>query len=192
MCIRDSFEPWDWVVGTGLYVDDLNALFFRQVRLAALVICGILMAVGAIAYWITRGIHLQIGGEPREAVAAMSRVAAGDLTVAIEASGKESLLGKLDLLVQALRQMLQEISRGANTVTRSASEIAGTSSHVAQAAESETEATQAMAAAMEEMKVSITHVSENARETEQHASGAAQLAEEGELSVCLLYTSRCV
>ena len=177
------FEPWDWVVGTGLYVDDLNALFFRQVRLAALVICGILMAVGAIAYWITRGIHLQIGGEPREAVAAMSRVAAGDLTVAIEASGKESLLGKLDLLVQALRQMLQEISRGANTVTRSASEIAGTSSHVAQAAESETEATQAMAAAMEEMKVSITHVSENARETEQHASGAAQLAEEGELSV---------
>ncbi|MBS0319772.1 MAG: methyl-accepting chemotaxis protein [Proteobacteria bacterium] len=177
------FEPWDWVIGTGLYVDDLDAEFARQSREAALIIGGILVLVGMIAVWIARGILRQIGGEPRDALDAMRRVAAGDLTVSIEAAGRESLLGELHNLVQALRRMVEEISRSAGVVTTSAGAIAETSSLVAQAAESETEATQAMAAAMEQLTVSITHVSESARETDVHASGASQFAEEGATSV---------
>jgi len=40
-----------------------------------------------------------------------------------------------------------------------------------------------MAAAMEELTVSITHVSDNADQTERHASDAAALAQQGEASV---------
>ncbi|WP_310493787.1 methyl-accepting chemotaxis protein [Dechloromonas sp.] len=177
------FEPWDWVIGTGLYVDDLDTLFYAQVRNAAIVIGLILLIVGAVAWSMARSILAQIGGEPALALTAMGQVAAGDLTVSLGEARRDSLLGELGNLVQSLRTMMSEITQGASQVANSARQIADTSAEVAQAAESETEATQAMAAAMEELTVSITHVSENADETERYASTAAELANQGELSV---------
>ncbi|UCV08745.1 methyl-accepting chemotaxis protein [Dechloromonas denitrificans] len=177
------FAPWDWVIGTGLYIDDLDALFYQQVRIAAIVIALILLSVGAVAWWIARRILAQIGGEPAAALAAMNKVAAGDLTVSLGSPARESLLGELAHLVAALRTMMSEIAQGAGQVTTSARQIADTSAEVAQAADAETESTQAMAAAMEELTVSITHVSQNADETDRFASGAADLAIQGESSV---------
>jgi len=177
------FEPWDWVIGTGLYIDDLDALFYQQVRNAALVIALILLSVGAVAWWIARQILAQIGGEPADALAAMGKVANGDLTVSLGNPPRNSLLGELGNLVGSLRAMMGEIAQGAGQVANSARQIADTSSEVALAAEAETEATQAMAAAMEELTVSITHVSENADETDRYASNAASLAVQGEASV---------
>jgi methyl-accepting chemotaxis protein len=177
------FEPWDWVIGTGLYIDDLDALFYTQVRNAAVVIGFILLIVGLVAWLIARAILAQIGGEPADAQAAMSKVAAGDLTVSIGTVKRDSLLGELDNLVQSLRTMIGEIAQGAGQVTNSARQIADTSAEVAQAAEAETESTQAMAAAMEELTVSITHVSDNAEETQRYACTAADLATQGEQSV---------
>ncbi|UCV22220.1 methyl-accepting chemotaxis protein [Ferribacterium limneticum] len=177
------FEPWDWVIGTGLYVDDLDTLFYAQVRNAAIVIGLILLIVGAVAWSMARSILAQIGGEPALALTAMGQVAAGDLTVSLGEARRDSLLGELGNLVQSLRTMMSEIAQGASQVANSARQIADTSAEVAQAAESETEATQAMAAAMEELTVSITHVSENADETERYASTAADLAKQGEQSV---------
>ncbi len=177
------FEPWDWVIGTGLYIDDLDTLFYQQVRNAAMVIVLILLSVGAVAWWIARRILAQIGGEPADALAAMGKVANGDLTVSLGSPPRDSLLGELGNLVGALRAMMGEIALGAGQVASSARQIADTSGEVAQAAEAETEATQAMAAAMEELTVSITHVSENADETDRFASNAASLAVQGEASV---------
>lgn len=98
------FEPWDWVIGTGLYIDDLDALFYTQVRNAAVVIGFILLIVGLVAWLIARAILAQIGGEPADAQAAMSKVAAGDLTVSIGTVKRDSLLGELDNLVQSDRK----------------------------------------------------------------------------------------
>ena len=177
------FEAWDWVIGTGLYIDDLDTLFYAQVRNAAMVIVVILLSVGVVAWLMARAILAQIGGEPAEAQAAMAKVAAGDLTVSLGAARRDSLLGELGNLVQSLRSMMGEITLGAGQVASSARQIADTSADVAQAAASETEATQAMAAAMEELTVSITHVSDNADETQRYASTAVELATQGERSV---------
>jgi len=177
------FQPWDWVIGTGLYIDDLDTLFYAQVRNAAVVIGLILLTVGLVAWSMARAILAQIGGEPADAQAAMGKVAAGDLTVSLGTVRRNSLLGELDNLVQSLRTMMGEIAQGAGQVASSAQQIADTSAEVAQAAESETESTQAMAAAMEELTVSITHVSDNAEETQRYASTAADLATQGEQSV---------
>jgi len=179
----EHFQPWDWIIGTGLYIDDLDTLFYAQVRNAAIVIALILLTVGVVAWSMARAILAQIGGEPAEAQSAMGKVAAGDLTVSLGSARRDSLLGELGNLVQSLRTMMGEIAQGAGQVAGSARQIADTSAEVAQAAEAETEATQAMAAAMEELTVSITHVSDNADETQRYASTAAELATQGEQSV---------
>jgi methyl-accepting chemotaxis protein len=177
------YEPWGWVIGTGLYIDDLEAAFLRELGNAALLIGLIVLGVGTVAWWIARSILRQIGGEPAAALAAMCRVADGDLTVALGSTTRNSLLGELAHLVESLRSMMADIARSTSQVADSARQIADTSAKVAQAAESETNATQAMAAAMEELTVSVSHVSDNAGETERHAGQAAELAEEGKRCV---------
>ena len=179
----EHFTPWDWVIGTGLYIDDLDTLFYQQLRNAAIVICLILALVGGITWWVARSLLAQIGGEPALAVATMSKVASGDLTVSIDRTVPGSLLSELNQLVGALRKMMTNITQNATQVASAAQEISDTSARVAEAASAQTDATQTMAAAMEELTVSITHVSSNAGETEEHASSAAELANQGELSV---------
>jgi len=177
------YEPWGWVIGTGLYIDDVEAAFLRELRNAALLIGLILLDVGAVAWWIARSILRQIGGEPGDALAAMRRVADGDLTVSLGSTTRDSLLGELAHLVQSLRSMMTDIAQSTGQVADSARQIDDTSAKVALAAESETNATQTMAAAMEELTVSVSHVSDNAGETERHAGQAAVLAEEGKRCV---------
>ena len=177
------FQPWDWVIGTGLYIDDLDTAFRKELRAVAIFIFVVMLLVGGVAWVVSRGILEQIGGEPAHAMAAMRQVAGGDLTVSLGQVPQGSLLSELDRLVQSLRSMIGEIASGAHEVATSAREIDQTSSEVAAAAAEEAEATQAMAAAMEELTVSINHVSTNASETETYANNSAEQAHQGEASV---------
>jgi methyl-accepting chemotaxis protein len=56
-----GFEPWGWVIGTGVYIDDLQAQVWESTRtviVAALIVIGLL---GAAAWVIGRGITRPLG-----------------------------------------------------------------------------------------------------------------------------------
>ena len=74
-----GFEPWGWVVGSGIYIDDVIEIFLHQAAvigaIALLVIALVLIASVLVARSITR---------PIDAItAAMRRLAEGDLSVTI-------------------------------------------------------------------------------------------------------------
>ncbi|MCX9156278.1 methyl-accepting chemotaxis protein [Niveibacterium sp. 24ML] len=173
------FEPWDWVIGTGLYVDDLDVVFRQELMKVLAAIVVILMLVGLVATAVVRAVLRDIGGEPVKAVAVMRAVANGDLTVSLDNARSDSLLGELDRLVRKLHDVIGEIGAGAARVTSAAKEINAASTTVADAAAEQTDSTQSMAASMEQLTVSINHISDNAAETARHASDAAELASEG-------------
>jgi methyl-accepting chemotaxis protein len=56
-----GFEPWGWVIGTGVYIDDLDAQLWdsaRKVIIAALIV---VVLLGAVAWMIGRSITLPLG-----------------------------------------------------------------------------------------------------------------------------------
>ncbi|QSI77082.1 MULTISPECIES: methyl-accepting chemotaxis protein [Niveibacterium] len=173
------FEPWDWAIGTGLYVDDLDAVFKEELLKVLAAIAVILAVVGFVAVAVVRAVMRDIGGEPAKAVAVMREVADGNLKVSLDNAHGDSLLGELDRLVRKLHAVIGEIGAGSARVTRAAKDINAASSAVAAAAAEQTDSTQAMAASMEELTVSINHISDSASETARHASDAAELAGEG-------------
>ncbi len=65
-----GFEPWGWVVGTGVYADDLAALY-RQNAIWAAVACliGAIVIIG-VAFGIVRSVTAPIarlkGGDERD------------------------------------------------------------------------------------------------------------------------------
>ncbi|GAA5175516.1 methyl-accepting chemotaxis protein [Niveibacterium umoris] len=177
------FEPWDWAIGTGLYVDDLDVVFQQELVKVLAAIVVILVLVGLVATAVVRAVLRDIGGEPVKAVAVMRAVANGDLTVSLDNARGDSLLGELDRLVRKLHDVIGEIGAGAARVTSAAKEINTASTTVAGAAAEQTDSTQSMAASMEQLTVSINHISDNATETARHASDAAGLASEGKAQV---------
>ncbi|OEJ64638.1 methyl-accepting chemotaxis protein [Magnetovibrio blakemorei] len=51
-----GFTPWEWVVGTGVYIDDVNTAFYNQAMVFAVVFAVVLSLVVAFAIAIGRGI----------------------------------------------------------------------------------------------------------------------------------------
>jgi methyl-accepting chemotaxis protein len=173
------FEPWSWVIGTGVYIDDINEEF-RQRLVVSLLVAGALIAlIAGLGFSITRGVLRQVGGEPAEAIGFMSRVAAGDLTGNIPVSVKGSMLSSLGDMVKSIRTMVTEIASTSHRLTSDAESISTASREVATASQKQSDATSSMAAAIEEMTVSINHISEGAKETEEHSSTSVNLAQAG-------------
>jgi methyl-accepting chemotaxis protein len=179
------FTPWNWVIGTGIYIDDID----REYREAALLLGGIslfmLVLLSLIGWQIGASILRQLGGEPALAASIMQQVAGGDLTARTGDLPPGSLLHSLGKMVGALRQMVSEINNDANRLATNASDIANASTEVAKAAEEQADATSAMAAAIEQLTVSSNHISDSARETAHDSTVAVTLSSEGAERVSL-------
>jgi methyl-accepting chemotaxis protein len=106
-----KFEPWGWVIGTGVYVDDLNTLFWRSAMLMLLIVgIGIVITVG-MSFALRRWVLIKLGGEPSEAKVVADSIAAGDLTTAINPrwGGKGSLISALARMQGSLHSLIGSV-----------------------------------------------------------------------------------
>ena len=79
-----GFAPWGWVIGSGVYVDNVDsAVMGRAVSFTAgsLVLVALLMGIGWV---ISRSILNQLGGEPDYTVDVTQRIANGDLALKVD------------------------------------------------------------------------------------------------------------
>ncbi len=174
-----GIPEWQWIVGTGVYVDDVDEAVKKAALSYALMSLLALAVVAVIGFLVSRSIVKQLGGEPGDAINLMSRVAAGDLTVEIHSSSKGSILDSAGEMVHSIRKMVTEISQSSTRLTEGAERISTASREVAKASQHQTDATQSMAAAIEEMTVSINHISDSATDTQQSSLSSVGLSEDG-------------
>ena len=176
-----SFKPWGWAYGAGIYFTSVDEAFSAGLIQTVAVGIVVLLLIIALSFVLVRSIIRQIGGEPAYAVETMQAVAQGDLRVTVDnKGGANSLLGTLGKTVEQLRSMMSEIGRNAEEVAGSSRQISSVARDVADKAHQQSDATSSIAAGVEEMTVSINHISDSARETEENSSNAAKLAERGE------------
>jgi len=174
-----SFAPWGWVIGSGVYMDDIDSEFNQRLATVLAVAVAMLLVVGLLGLVIARGVLRQVGGEPAEAIDLMSRAASGDLTVEMHSAPAGSMLASLDDMVAAIRKMVTEIGQCASRLTQGAERISTASRQVAMASGKQSDATSSMAAAIEEMTVSINHISDNAKDTQDNSLASVDLSEDG-------------
>jgi methyl-accepting chemotaxis protein len=176
-----KFEPWGWIIGSGIYIDDVDALF----RSNALKLLAWLALIGGfIAFSLTsvsRKLIRTLGGDPNYATEITKRIAAGDLTTEVlcAAGDKNSLLAGMKDMQQTLSTMIEEIVRGAEQLAAASSEMLEAFGAVTERTERQGEAASSMAAAVEEMTVSIAHVAENAGEAHVISMQASDLSQSG-------------
>ena len=174
-----EFPAWGWVVGSGIYVDDVNAVFRQQALLFSIMVVITLAILSVISWLINSSILRQLGGEPAYAVEVVRHIAEGDLVRPVEFSSPDSLLAAMQGMQQKLASIFGDINGMASRLSSGAEHVSVAARETSVAAHNQAQSTSASAASIEQMTVSISEVSEIATQTEANSSQTAALAEEG-------------
>jgi methyl-accepting chemotaxis protein len=138
--------------------------------------CSVLALLMAFA--ITRGITVPV----RQAVDAANRLAEGDLTIRLDASGKDEigqLMRAMDGMVNKLSLVVTEVNGGAEALAGASEEVSATAQSLSQAASEQAAGVEETSASMEQMTASISQNTENAKITDGMATKASSEASEG-------------
>ena len=180
-----GFDPWGWVVGSGIYLDDVSAEFWPHARAALLIIGGVLAVLAGISVWVNVSLLRTLGGEPGKLILLVRRFAEGDMAALaqVKEAQANSLLAALRQMSEHLTRTIAEVRTAADSLNGAANQVSATAQSLSQSSSTQAAAMEQASAAIEEMSASIGHNAENARLTDDMASKAAREAGEGGMAV---------
>lgn len=179
-----KIADWDWIVGYGLFIDDIDASYWSHAVRFALMGAILVLVILVSAVLMARKIVRALGGEPEYAVAMAKAIAGGDLSGKIECVGAaDSLMGSVQLMQRNLHDIIETIQHNADAISATSGCLSQQMAQIDVASKQSSEAVSASAASIGEMAISVEHISQSARETEANAETVTRLALEGEALV---------
>ena len=100
-----SYAPWGWVIGTGIYVDDVDAAFFKYSINAAIAIALVVIFLSIVAYFLSKTITRPL----QQAVELADALAEGDMSQEIKIRSQDEV-GKLLLSMQKMVGSLRGVA----------------------------------------------------------------------------------
>lgn len=166
-------RPLGWIIGTGVYIDDVDALVAKERQRARTELLVVLLCVGAVGIVITgllfvgarRFFRTKIG-EPLKRVAVTMRQADTDLTVRIPVAGEteiDDLAGRFNAHTESLQGVIKDATSTVTAVQSYARDIAVSVEEQGAVAAEQSAAVSEITATMEEFSASSTQIAENAR-----------------------------
>lgn len=175
-----GFNQWQWIIGSGVYLDTIDAAFSSQRNLIILNAVVMIIAVIVFSYFIGRSVLL-----PTRLAANMMKDISqgeGDLTRTLNEEGNDEiseLSHSFNLFVSKMRESLVHVSQSANDVNEHAHTVDDSTKTSQSFIELQNDSSTQVAAAMEQMTHQIHDVSSNAEAAEQAANDAAHNASTG-------------
>ncbi len=173
-----GFAPWGWVIGSGMYADDLKAEMVAQTLQTAVVVLLAVLVIGWIAFVISKSIRQGIG----KAVRVVDAVAHGDLTLRIRVEGRDEvahLLRSMAKMQSSLSSVVSAVRLGSDSVANASAEIAQGNHDLSSRTEQQASALEETAASMEELGSTVRQNADSARHANQLAQSASAIAVEG-------------
>ncbi|MCJ8293728.1 MAG: methyl-accepting chemotaxis protein [Colwellia sp.] len=175
-----GFTPWQWIIGTGTYLDDIDATFAEQRNMIIIDSVVIAIVIIGLSYVIGNSILIPT----RSAAELMKDIAQGegDLTKSLDDSGQDEisrLSNYFNEFTGKMRQLLQDVADNTSQVLDHAEAVSGASDTTQSLIQNQNDITVQVATAMEEMTSQIKEVSDNASSAEQAANDARNNTSDG-------------
>jgi methyl-accepting chemotaxis protein len=161
--------------------DAANQAHARAVALViGLIVVAVAVAIGMVLI-IARSLARQLGGEPREAVALASEIAAGNLRVAVrlKAGDRSSLMYSLGAMKEQLTTIVQGIKTSGESISVAADEIAQGNTDLSQRTEEQAASLEETASSMEQLTSTVRQNADNAKQATTLATTASGIAQRG-------------
>ena len=101
------FAPWKWVIGTGIYVDDIDSIFWQNMTIVGGVSFLLLAFLSFASFMITRGIVNPLA----DVTHAMNELAHGDLAIEVRYQDQKDEIGRLSRALETFKTNALEMER---------------------------------------------------------------------------------
>jgi methyl-accepting chemotaxis protein len=163
--------------GAKAHEDGNRAQFLLISAVLASLVIGLIAAIW-ISISIARGLSRAVG--------LAGAVAGGDLSQTINVSSNDEigdLIKSLNVMVEKLRQVVEEALTAANNVSAGSQELSASAEQLSQGATEQASSAEEASSSMEEMASNVKQNADNANQTEKIAARSAQDAEASGVAV---------
>ncbi|WP_304082675.1 methyl-accepting chemotaxis protein [Maridesulfovibrio ferrireducens] len=188
------FKPWNWIIGMGVYIDDIdNALLEKQTKLnqtinnmiklivIVAVLLGIIITIAATIF--ANKITATIGAEPEELSDIAEQMSHGHLNIEPLSQMPQGAYASMMNMVENLKQVVTDVQHSTENVSAGSEELAASAEGLSQGATDQAAAIEELSSSIEEISVSIRNNAENTRKTEQIAITTAENTKKGSQGV---------
>jgi methyl-accepting chemotaxis protein len=178
-----GFAPWEWVIGSGVLIEDVNAMNRAMTRNVVLWLIGISLMLLAASIMVTRS----IAGPIRRLTDSLRRLAGGDIDAAVDGSQRHDEFGVIARAIVEVRdtvrnRMQDDMRRDAEAKRLGEAERQRFLTDIARSLDEQVKAVAdsvgAAAQALVGTARSMTAVSAEARREAGEASGVSRTAAE--------------
>lgn len=175
-----GFAPWGWVIGSGVYLQDVDAAFWSAVPTHFGTASSILLVIGIVIFMLIQSITQPVNS----VVQALEDISAGDgdLTQRLPADGKD----EVTLLANAFNRFVEKIHQTLQQVQLATGSLADASRHLDSLMQSsqntmreQQNQAQAVNSAMREMTATVQNIASSAEQAAAAATAADKEADQG-------------
>lgn len=179
-----QFKPWGWVIGTGVYLDDIQAEFRATAIRNTLIRVGIIIFMVFLVVGIIRSITTPL----RNVVDSLKNISSGDgdLTQELVCNSNDEigeLSNNFNEFVSKLRTMIRHLLESANTLQQSAGELGKAAHATLSVSQRQLQETEQIATSMNEVTYAVQEVARNAEQAAAEVNSATQQADTGQQSI---------
>ncbi|MBL8716340.1 MAG: methyl-accepting chemotaxis protein [Myxococcales bacterium] len=145
-----GFAPWGWVIGSGIYVDDVQATFVRSARGDAAVLVAVSLFLVAVLVYVTQRLRRTM----QRALDGLARVRDGDLDADLstrDADEVGQMMASMQEIVARLREVISSVQDAGDRVAAGSEELSSAASALADRASAQAGSAEGAAAAVEQM-----------------------------------------
>jgi len=175
-----GFAPWGWIIGSGVYIDDVDSEFQEEL-LSKLSLLGVILVITiGLVVVIIRSVT-----QPLEKTSeAMVDIAqgGGDLTVRLQVKGRDEvarLAGGFNSFAEKVQLVVSNVRSYGDRLVVSAEEMAVVTDKTNRIQQSHQDDNQQVVLAVSELSSTIQEVARNAAEAADTVKGARQKAIDG-------------
>ncbi len=172
------FEPWGWVVGSGMFLDDVNREIakFRWIIIGTTLICAFIIL--GLSYLIASSIRKDLN----KAVTASKSLSDGDLSIEIGSTGSDEtgqLLSSMKNMIFSFNTMIGSIKSSVQNLDTSVETIKTLAGKTSEGTRTQADQANQISVSAEEMSQSIIDVANNATGVKDASTNAMEAAMNG-------------
>ncbi|AZD15816.1 methyl-accepting chemotaxis protein [Pseudomonas chlororaphis] len=178
------FQPWGWIIGSGVYIDDVQTEFRSQVVKASVGGIAIALLMALLVLLIARSIVRPL----QETVHAMANIASGesDLTRTLDTHGQDEvteLARHFNGFTAKLRLVVSQLQVSASALAQSSTDLGNNASQAQERSQQQSQQMELVATAINEVTYGVQDVAKNAEHAASEMRDAEAQAQQGQVNI---------
>ncbi|WCM53372.1 methyl-accepting chemotaxis protein [Pseudomonas sp. WJP1] len=180
----ELFKPWGWIVGSGIYIDDVQVEFRRQLVKAFVIVLTIALLLSALILLIARSIASPLA----QVVNAMENIASGeaDLTHNLDSRWRDELTAlssHFNAFTRKLRTVIGQSMQTAGHLDQASQSLGEIASNSQRHSQQQSQQMELVAAAIHEVSYAVQEVAKNAEHAANEVRQADEQARQGQHNI---------